>query len=240
MRSAWRSGFDCPWRENGVWGISPDGRPELLRPDHFTRVGGKTVGFNDYWEQFVRRFASPFKTTDPDAALFIEGSPNHPPPSLDAHPEQPAVFAPHWYDDLLLGKKRFYSFVGLDSRDADGGPGPSGGPAMLRGPACQPQAACVRAAHAHPAGGVRHPVRSERPPRLPHRELRGAGSRPGPQFPCCRGHPSLLRAVELHAGQHQRAGRPMEWGRLLHLQSGPEDGQSPGSRGSPLSSRRRG
>ncbi|HET6485430.1 MAG TPA: cellulase family glycosylhydrolase [Spirochaetia bacterium] len=115
-RSAWKSGFDCPWRENGVWRASPDGHPELLRPDHFTQVDGKTVGFNDYWEPFVRRFGAALRVTDPDAKLFIEGSPGQPSPSLEAASGQAVAFAPHWYDDLLLAKKRYLSFLGLDSR----------------------------------------------------------------------------------------------------------------------------
>ena len=37
---AWQNGRDCVWKDNGVWDFDGAGSPVLLRPDHFTRVGG--------------------------------------------------------------------------------------------------------------------------------------------------------------------------------------------------------
>ncbi|HJW83287.1 MAG TPA: cellulase family glycosylhydrolase, partial [Anaerolineae bacterium] len=42
---AWRDGFDCVWKANGVWGVDEHGAPRLLRPDHFAVVDGRPVDF---------------------------------------------------------------------------------------------------------------------------------------------------------------------------------------------------
>jgi hypothetical protein len=116
-RSAWRDGRGCPWRASGVWDLSPAGEPLLLRPDHFTRVSGRSVDFaRDYLAPFLRRFADELHEADPRAALFLEGVPSLPPPPFDTAGGPRTAFAPHWYDDLLVVKKRYLRFLGLDSR----------------------------------------------------------------------------------------------------------------------------
>jgi hypothetical protein len=52
---AWRNGFDCVWRGNGVWDFDATGAPVLLRPDHFVRVKGREIDFTeDYFRPFAR------------------------------------------------------------------------------------------------------------------------------------------------------------------------------------------
>lgn len=37
---AWKQGFDCVWRTNGVWDYDGSGQPVLLRPHHFSFIDG--------------------------------------------------------------------------------------------------------------------------------------------------------------------------------------------------------
>ncbi|MGA2976922.1 MAG: cellulase family glycosylhydrolase [Spirochaetia bacterium] len=115
-RRAWRDGLPCVWRQNGVWDRGGDGAPVLLRPDHFARVDGRAADFpNDFYRPFAIRFARAIRSAHPRALIFIEADANRWPPRWT--PDDPAnvVFAPHWYDDLVLVQKRFLSFMGLES-----------------------------------------------------------------------------------------------------------------------------
>jgi hypothetical protein len=115
--SVWRDGFDCVWRENGVWLASDSGAPELVRPDHFCRVGDREVHFHaDYLRPFANRFANAVRSVDPEAIIFLEGVPGEGvlPWGPDDAPD--VVHAPHWYDSVTLYLKRFIPWVGLDRR----------------------------------------------------------------------------------------------------------------------------
>ncbi len=113
---AWRPGHDCVWRQNGVWGLDGAGKPALLRPDHFTRVRAARVDFtNDYYRPFARRFARAVREVDPRALVFIEAEANRQPPSWSAEDGGNVVFAPHWYDDILLARKHLTSWMAVDS-----------------------------------------------------------------------------------------------------------------------------
>jgi hypothetical protein len=113
---AWREGRDCIWRENGVWDLDAAGKPELLRPDHFTRVRGCTVDFGrDYLRPFAERFAREIRAVDPRALIFLETESGRPPPYWPEANAANIVFAPHWYDGFVLMRKHFSSFLGADS-----------------------------------------------------------------------------------------------------------------------------
>jgi len=113
---AWRPGRDCVWKANGVWDVDGSGVPVLLKPDHFTRVRGKDVDFtDDYYRPFARRFAAAIRAEDPRAVIFLEAEANRRPPRWSAEDGAHVAFAPHWYDDLTLLKKRFRSWMGVDS-----------------------------------------------------------------------------------------------------------------------------
>jgi Glycoside hydrolase family 5 C-terminal domain/Cellulase (glycosyl hydrolase family 5) len=115
----WREGFDCVWRQNGVWDFDNHGAPQLLRPDYFAQVGGREVDFaRDYYRPFVNRFARAIHEVDPDALIFIEAEPTQLPPRWTPSDARSIVWAPHWYDAMVLLTKRFNPFIAVDSRTA--------------------------------------------------------------------------------------------------------------------------
>ncbi len=100
---AWKEGQPCIWRDHGVWGVGDGGDPELLAPDYFCRHDGRDVSFErDYLVPFVHRYAQAIHALDPEAFIFVEGEPEHLPPSLGDSPEPGIVSAPHWYDTVQL------------------------------------------------------------------------------------------------------------------------------------------
>lgn len=113
---AWLPGHDCVWRQNGVWDVDRSGKPVLLRPDHFTRGPTGNADFTeDYCRPFARRFTRAIREADPRAVIFIEAEANRRPPSWSAEDGANVVFAPHWYDDLVLAKKHFSPWMAVDS-----------------------------------------------------------------------------------------------------------------------------
>jgi len=111
---AWREGCECVWRANGVWDVDGAGNPYLLRPDHFYRVNGREVGFQDYYRPFAERFARAVHSVAPEALIFEEAEPD----AAAAHsaPAERAgrVYAPHWYDVAVLLFKDFSPWLGID------------------------------------------------------------------------------------------------------------------------------
>jgi hypothetical protein len=113
--SAWRKGCEPVWKQNGVWDMI-GGQPCLLRPDHFARVNGRAVKFNqDYFRPFVNRFAESIRQVDPDAIIFVEVEPHKEQPVWGESDACNIVFAPHWYDAYVLMFKDFNSWLGVDS-----------------------------------------------------------------------------------------------------------------------------
>ena len=110
----WKEGFDCLWREVGIWDVH-EGKPRLLRPGHFQHVNGRKVDFtDDYYRPFAKRFADAIREDDPDAIIFIETEPYQPPPQWSDADAQGIVFAPHWYDAITLTTKRYFPFFTVD------------------------------------------------------------------------------------------------------------------------------
>ncbi|MDP9379952.1 MAG: cellulase family glycosylhydrolase [Chloroflexota bacterium] len=110
--SLWREGYEDVWKQNGVWG--EDG--ELLRPDHFKGSGGGAQGFaNEYLKPFISRYAQAIREVDPNALIFLEGTPGGAHPHWGA-PGDPGsvVNAAHWYDVVTLFMKSFNPEVGVD------------------------------------------------------------------------------------------------------------------------------
>ena len=111
----WRKGYDCIWKENGVWGLGVDGAPRLIRPDHFVQVGNRSVDFaNDYLRPFVNRYAREIRSVDPDAIIFVEGAPGESPPNWRPEDASNVVHGAHWYDGVTLFTKNFMPFLGVD------------------------------------------------------------------------------------------------------------------------------
>lgn len=101
--SVWRDGYDCVWKQNGVWDITDDGTPTLLRPDHFAAVDGHRARFrHDYLRPFINRFAAAIRTVQDRATIFVETEAFEPPPRWSDDDATNVVYAPHWYDVLVL------------------------------------------------------------------------------------------------------------------------------------------
>ena len=112
----WAAGRECPWRNNGVWDLDRAGKPVLLQPDYFAAGPTGTVDFaDDCYRPFARRFARAMREVDPRALIFIESEASRRPPRWTEEDGRDAVFSPHWYDDLLLVKKRFSASMAVDS-----------------------------------------------------------------------------------------------------------------------------
>jgi len=112
---AWQEGYECIWRENGVWDVDGDGQPRLLQPHHFASVGSRTVDFaNDHLLPFLQRYAREIRTVDPEAILFVETPPRQRLVQWDLGKVPGAVHAAHWYDGFTVFTKRFVPFLGVD------------------------------------------------------------------------------------------------------------------------------
>jgi Glycoside hydrolase family 5 C-terminal domain/Cellulase (glycosyl hydrolase family 5) len=100
--SAWRHPGADVWRAHGVWDVGDDGRPRLLRPDHFADVDFR----DDCLRPFARAYAEALSDVHRGAVFFVEGTPG------DARPlrwdaEAPVVNASHWYDARTLFERRY-------------------------------------------------------------------------------------------------------------------------------------
>jgi hypothetical protein len=112
---AWREGFDCIWRQNGVWDFDQNGTPRLNRPDHFSQVNGRTVDFiQDYYYPFARRFTEAIQPIHPGSMIFVETDPGHQPPRWEEGKTANLVSAPHWYDGLVIVTSTYSPFVAVD------------------------------------------------------------------------------------------------------------------------------
>jgi len=110
----WRAGYDCIWKQNGVW-TDEGGQPRLLRPDHFAGVNGRAVNFEeDYLRPFVKRYVAAVREIDPDAMIFIEGVPGGGHLALQPGEIPNAVNAAHWYDGMTLLTKHFNAEMCVD------------------------------------------------------------------------------------------------------------------------------
>lgn len=113
---AWRDGYDCPWREHGVWDFGASGEPVLRRPEAFVQVAGARVSFTrDCYAPFFREAAQRVHAISPGAVVFAENEPFREPPPLPSPASGPLAYAPHWYDGVVLFLKRFHPWLGVDA-----------------------------------------------------------------------------------------------------------------------------
>lgn len=111
--SAWREGKKDIWHENGLWELSAQQKPLLTKPHHFSELNGRSVDFsNDYFRPFIARFAQEIRTIHPQAIIFVEEALEKEMPQIQL---PNAVNANHWYDAFLLFKRRYLSFVAINS-----------------------------------------------------------------------------------------------------------------------------
>lgn len=111
----WLEGFDPIWSANGVWDFDADGKPQLLRGDHFSKVNGLTVDFNrDYYKPFNNRIAKEVREVHPKAMIFVEKGFREPGPTWESEDTKNIVYAPHWYDPIVLVLKTFNPWINFD------------------------------------------------------------------------------------------------------------------------------
>jgi hypothetical protein len=103
----WKDGYDCVWKEHGVWS-DEGGTPRILRHDHFSHVNGRKVSFvDDYLKPFITRFAREIRAVSPGAFVFIEAIPGKEFPRFAPGEVPDLVNASHWYDVLMVYRNRF-------------------------------------------------------------------------------------------------------------------------------------
>ncbi|MGB2955518.1 MAG: cellulase family glycosylhydrolase [Anaerolineales bacterium] len=114
-KGVWLEGFDPIWKANGVWEIAASGKPNLTHPDHFSNLNGRRVNFNrDYYIPFNNRFAIAIREIKPDHMIFIEKGFRSGGPVLGAGDAENIVYAPHWYDPVVLVMKSFNRWINFD------------------------------------------------------------------------------------------------------------------------------
>ena len=109
---AWKEGWDCVWKANGVWDLDKSGKPVLLQPDYFSARNGRKINFtNDYQKLYFERFADAIHSVNPNAVILIT------PPNVDYNPppmgednSKHIVYKPHWYDDVHWVTKAYHFF----------------------------------------------------------------------------------------------------------------------------------
>jgi hypothetical protein len=113
---AWLPGYECIWKQHGVWDFDASGTPNLLIPDYFAQINGKPVNFaEDYYKVFNTRFSEAIRSVHPDTLIFIETQPDQTPYAQGKQDAKGIVYAAHWYDAFVLVKKEYTPFIGVDS-----------------------------------------------------------------------------------------------------------------------------
>lgn len=114
--AVWLSGSKDIWQENGVWGMGPGGKPELLKPDYFSSIDGSRFDFLErHYLPFLIRFSHEIRKVNPNYLIFIDNVPISKPPRISAGEIDRIVFEDHWYDGVSLLFKRYSPFIGYDS-----------------------------------------------------------------------------------------------------------------------------
>lgn len=109
---AWKDGASCVWLEHEVWRDEP--QPRLLKPRHFSHVGGRPVDFAaDFLAPFHAEGAARLHRLAPELVVMLQGEALRPGPPWKG--AGPAAWAPHWYDGYVLFMKDFRSFLAADA-----------------------------------------------------------------------------------------------------------------------------
>ncbi len=123
--SLFRSGFECPWREAGVWD-AVDGTPRAVKPSWFgIAPDGHHYDFaNEFLKPFQLKFMRALFPKHQQYLFFVEGVPMAERPSwkpgeLVSEDGKPlaVVEAFHWYDGLTLLFKRWHTWVMADGEN---------------------------------------------------------------------------------------------------------------------------
>jgi len=112
--SVWKDGFEPIWQQNGVWKVI-NNKPILLQPNHFGYRQGQFVDFNrDYYVPFNNRFAEAIRQVKPKSMIFVEKGFGPTGPCWGEDDASDIVYAPHWYDPVVLVLKKFNSWLNYD------------------------------------------------------------------------------------------------------------------------------
>ncbi len=112
--SVWLDGFDPIWQANGVWKMI-NNRPVLLKPNYFAYRNGQIIDFNrDYYVPFNNSFAAEIRKIQPKTMIFVEKGFGPAGPDWGPEDAQNIVYAPHWYDPVVLIKKAFNKWINYD------------------------------------------------------------------------------------------------------------------------------
>ena len=125
--SVFKKGFSCPWKLSGIWNDA-DGRPQLLKPDHFSVYKGRKAGFaEDFLAPFMDAFRQRLAETDEKSLFFIEGVPSGIGTGEDIVRRQNAgqentpamrtVHGFHWYDAATMFIKQFRPWFNLNTKN---------------------------------------------------------------------------------------------------------------------------
>jgi hypothetical protein len=113
--SLFREGFDCPWKQAGVWD-EQGGKARLLRNGHFARYRERPPRFeDDFLKPFMTRFIAAMEEGRKETLFFIEGIPNREHPAWHEGDPPKVVNAFHWYDGFSLYARFFRPWFGVDA-----------------------------------------------------------------------------------------------------------------------------
>lgn len=116
-KSAWLSAEGDIWKQEGVWNLNKEGKPKLLIPDYFTKVGDRKVDFNlDYYLPFTEKYEKAIHDIDPDWFICVENvlfPLPHQLPDLKSLGDKKWVNGSHWYDDVTLVTKQYIPWIGI-------------------------------------------------------------------------------------------------------------------------------
>ena len=112
--SVWLDGFDPIWQANGVWKMIHN-RPVLLKPNYFAYRNGQVIDFNrDYYVPFNNSFAAEIRKIQPKTMIFVEKGFGPAGPDWGPEDARDIIYAPHWYDPVVLIKKAFNKWINFD------------------------------------------------------------------------------------------------------------------------------
>ncbi|MBN2531264.1 MAG: cellulase family glycosylhydrolase [Spirochaetales bacterium] len=103
----WKDGYECVWKQNGVWS-DESGKPLLLQPSYFYSRHGRKVNFeHDYLKPFMIRFLKQVRAVQPKAIIFLGSVPRGKRVMWSENDGKNVVNADHWYDGKTLFFKKF-------------------------------------------------------------------------------------------------------------------------------------
>ena len=57
---AWQKGFECLWKQEGVWTVDDKDTPVLINPYYFSEVNGEKVNFNKDYLKVIDEYLNPY------------------------------------------------------------------------------------------------------------------------------------------------------------------------------------